>query len=289
MKKFGIDISHWQGNFDFNKAIAEGVEFAIIKGGGGDDGLYIDSKFTRNYNEAKAEGLLVGCYWFSKATSVSQAEKEAEFFYNNAIKGRQFELPIYMDVEHKQMLNLGKNTLTNIVKAFCEKLEGYGCFVGVYSSLSYFNSYMNDAELQPYAHWVAQWAKECTYKGDENVLGMWQFGGETNLIRTNKVAGVVCDQNYMFLDYPAIIKAAGLNGFEKTTQNIDSPKNEISVGDTVIMQKDGTIYGTSEKFADFVYSSILYVREINKNRVVVSTLKDGKVTGAVDIKYLKVV
>ena len=59
MKKFGIDISRWQGDFDFNKAVAEGVEFAIIKGGGGDAGLYTDAKFERNYREAKAKGLPV--------------------------------------------------------------------------------------------------------------------------------------------------------------------------------------------------------------------------------------
>ena len=46
---------------------------------------------------------------------------------------------------------------------------------------------------------------------------MWQFGGETNKIRTNKVAGVVCDQNYMLIDYPTKIKSAGLNGFKKTS------------------------------------------------------------------------
>ena len=49
MQQFGIDISKWQGNFDFNSAVNEGVTFAIIKGGGGDDGLYTDSKFKRNY------------------------------------------------------------------------------------------------------------------------------------------------------------------------------------------------------------------------------------------------
>ena len=46
MKEFGIDISRWQGDFDFQKAVAEGVKFAVIKGGGGDDGLYVDSKFS---------------------------------------------------------------------------------------------------------------------------------------------------------------------------------------------------------------------------------------------------
>ena len=39
-QKFGIDVSHWQGDFNFARAKSnEGVEFAIIKAGGGDAGL----------------------------------------------------------------------------------------------------------------------------------------------------------------------------------------------------------------------------------------------------------
>ena len=48
MQKFGIDISHWQGDFDFKKAKLEGVQYVILKCGGGDSGLYKDSKFERN-------------------------------------------------------------------------------------------------------------------------------------------------------------------------------------------------------------------------------------------------
>ena len=60
---------------------------------------------------------------------------------------------------------------------------------------------------------------------------MWQFGGETNKIRTNKVAGVTCDQNYAYKDYPAIIKNAGLNGFHKAgTKTVDEIAREVIDG-----------------------------------------------------------
>ena len=55
---------------------------------------------------------------------------------------------------------------------------------------------------------------------------MWQFGGETNKIRTNKVAGVVCDQNYAYKDYPTQIKNAGLNGFKKSQGTNTTPTEE---------------------------------------------------------------
>ena len=55
---------------------------------------------------------------------------------------------------------------------------------------------------------------------------MWQFGGETNLLRTKKIQGVssaCCDQNYCYKDYPTIIKNGGYNGYTKTTtSNVDT-------------------------------------------------------------------
>lgn len=220
MQKFGIDISYWQGNYNLNKAKAEGVEFVIIKGGGGDDGLYKDSKFENNYKKAKGLGLPVGTYWFSRAVSIDDAIKEAEFYYKKVLKGKQFELPIFIDVEAKMMLRLSKRKLTDVIKAWCNYLEGKGYYVGIYSSLSCFGSNMYDAELKRYAHWVAQWNKKLNYAGD---CGVWQFGGETNYIRSNKVAGQVTDQNYLLVDYPTIIKKKGLNGFSKTPTPAPTP------------------------------------------------------------------
>ena len=54
--------------------------------------------------------------------------------------------------------------------------------------------------------------------------GLWQFGGESNYIRSNKVAGVVTDQNYAFKDYPAIMKKHGLNGFTKEEVKKEEPQ-----------------------------------------------------------------
>ena len=214
MKQFGVDISRYQGNFDFSAAVREGVQFVIIKGGGADDGYYIDSKYERNYEEAKKLRLPVGVYWFSRALSAEDAIKEADYFYDHIVSGRQFELPVFIDVEHRRMLALDKSYLTTIVKTWCDKMEEKGCWAGIYSSLSAFRSEMDDDRLQDYTHWVAQWSSVCDYT--KTSLGFWQFGGETNVLRSNQVAGQVCDQDYMYRDFPAMIRAAGLNGYSKT-------------------------------------------------------------------------
>lgn len=62
--------------------------------------------------------------------------------------------------------------------------------------------------------------------------------------------------------------------------------DELKLGDTVKMQKNAPVYGTSKKFASWVYDKTLYVRSIDGNRIVVSTLKVGDITGSVDRKYL---
>lgn len=241
MKKFGIDISYWQGSFDLKAAKAEGVEFVIVKGGGGDDGLYVDSRFRRNYEAAKRLGLPVGVYWFSRATTVREAETEADYFYTNVLQGCQFELPVYMDVEHEAQLKLSKDALTAVVEAWCARLEAKGFWVGIYASWWTFSAHVNDSQLQRYAHWVAQWSEECSYKGNAGVFGMWQFGGERNAIRSTKICGQVVDQNYMYIDYPAKIKKAKKNGFGKET----TVKQDETT--TYTVQKDDTLWDIAEK------------------------------------------
>lgn len=226
--RFGIDISDAQGVFDWEKA--EEVTFAVLKGGGGNNGLYTNKQFQRNYDECLKRGIDVGCYWYSKALTVEQAEQEAAYFFNNCLAGRKFTLPVYMDVEHKDMLALGKDALTAIVLAFCEALERCGAWVGIYSSRAMFASYMHDEELARYAHWVAEWGETCRYDRD---FGMWQFGGEVNKLRDTKVAGVVCDQDYLLTDYPALLAMSGKNDFREVGKMTEQQLRQAVV-DTIL-------------------------------------------------------
>lgn len=189
--KWGIDVSRWQGNFNFEKAKAEGVEFAILKAGGGDAGLYKDGKFERNYAECQRLGIPVGVYFFGQAMDLPTAQKEADYFLG-LIAGKSFPMGVWYDVEAK-MLNAA--SLSTIVNAFVLRVisSGYSC--GVYASESTFKGKLKTLNVK---RWVARWTKtkpsiDCD---------IWQFGGETNLIRSNKVAGVVCDQNYLMIDIP---------------------------------------------------------------------------------------
>lgn len=301
MKKFGIDISRWQGDFNFDAAVKEGVEFVIVKGGGGDDGLYVDSKFDRNYKEAKKRKLPVGVYWFSKALSVAEAKKEAEYFVTNVLKGRQFELPVYFDVETSDQARLGKKALTDITLAWLNAVQSEGYWVGVYSYVSFFNDYLDDSRLQGFAHWVAEWSKECSYEGKEGVLGMWQFGGEKNAIRSTQIAGQTVDQDYMLLDYPQMIKSKGLNGFPKqTTQTASKPaekpatpkkKSVTTIAKEVIAGKWGNGAERKAKLEAAGYSyedvqkKVEALLEAEKPKEIVHTVVKGDSMWAIAEKY----
>lgn len=306
-KKIGIDISFWQGNYNLAQAKKEGVQFVILKAGGSDGGYYKDPKFERNYKEAKAQGLPVGAYYFCTLTSVNDAKNEAKQFLN-CLKGKQYELPVYVDVEHKCSKKVGKKVLTDSIIEFCKIMEKNGYFVGIYSSKSYFDTWMDDSRLKNYQHWVAQWDKSCTYK-NKDIMGMWQFGGETNKIRNKKIAGQTVDQDYMYEDFPTIIKNGGYNGFEKPKKQevkkeepkveivtkVETPKVEVkveepkkvvtyyakcsskykSIVDALNSIKTGSSYASRLKIAT-KNKIIPYVGSASQNTKMLNLLKQGK-------------
>lgn len=217
MQKFGIDLSKWQGDFDIAKAKRDsGIEFTIIKCGGGDDGLYRDSQFENTYRKCETSGVDKGTYFYGCALTMEQAEKEANYILG-LINGKKFEYPIFYDVEG-DMLKLDKRLLTDIVKRVCSIIEGQGYWVGIYASLSTFEDEVYDNELAKYSHWVARWGtvKPTLSKGGETQ--MWQFGGETNKLRSVYINGVIVDQNYCYVDFPSKIKSACRNGYTKPVQ-----------------------------------------------------------------------
>ena len=128
--------------------------------------------------------------------------------YENCLKGKQFEFPIYIDVEENRHQQVGKTFVTSAIKGFCETLEKLGYYVGIYANLNYFNNYINTPALSMYDKWFAYWKNDINKPsfpyGD---YGLWQRSSD------GKVAGFRVDLNIAYKDYPTIIKNAKLNGF----------------------------------------------------------------------------
>ena len=193
----GIDISRWQKGFNLQNAINEGFNTVILKAGGADCGRYKDGQFDNFYVQAKSLNMPVGAYYFGQAFSVEQAIAEANHFIS-LLQGKDIK-NVFYDVEAK-MLNQGYTHLTNIIKAFCDTVNKAGYVCGVYTSESHFNNRFNDAELN-YIHWVARYAKSAPKLKSGRAVDIWQYGGEVNYLHSNKIAGTVVDQDYIYMNF----------------------------------------------------------------------------------------
>ena len=222
-KKFGVDISVWQKRINFETLKSEGVEFVIARAMYGNAK---DTEFESNYFKAQSSKMAFGCYQWGRASNPAQAREEAQILYEECLKGKKFEYPIYYDVEDSIMMKLGVQELTEVIKAWAEYLEDRGYFVGVYMNQSAFNNEVNGEELKKlYSQWRAYWTTE----NNKPECDLWQFGGETNLIRSNVIAGYICDQDYAYIDFENIIRQKGLNGYgAELTRKVLKTNEEIA-------------------------------------------------------------
>lgn len=229
MKK-GIDVSYAQGNINWKqiKNVGE-VEFAIIRAGYGKLTSQKDSQFENNYKGCKENGIPCGVYWYSYAKTEREAEQEAKALLE-VIKGKQFELPIYYDVEEKSQFALGREKVSAIIRKFLDTVEKAGYWVGLYSSTSILNTHIADDIKTRYAIWVAHWGvSKPTYKGQ---YGVWQYGVKKGYGGYN---GSI-DVDYMYFDYEKAIKENGLNGYKVSAskpntekENTETVKAEITI------------------------------------------------------------
>ena len=212
----GLDISSYQDGISFDAIKNNGIDFLILRAGftGWGTGVNYnrDRCFEVFYHKAKQYNIPVGAYWYSCANNYEKGVAEARFMYENCLKGKQFEFPIYIDVEEDRHQKVGKTFVTSAIKGFCETLEKLGYYVGIYANLNYFNNYIDTPALSMYDKWFAYWKKDLNKPsfpyGD---YGLWQNSSD------GYVAGQRVDTNIAYKDYSTIIKNAKLNGF---TDNI---------------------------------------------------------------------
>ena len=239
----GLDISSYQSGINFDAIKSAGIEFLILRAGftGWGTGVNYnkDKCFEHFYNQSKSHNIPVGAYWYSCANTYAKGIAEARYMYENCLKGKQFEFPIYIDVEdtHHQVNN--KRGVTDAIIGFCEYLENLGYYVGIYASdISGFKDKMYINELTAYDKWVAHYGSEPKYV---KKYGMWQ---STSSGRINGYNGNL-DGDVAYKDYSSIMKNIGLNGFPKSSAN---KSNEIvytvKSGDTLssIAKRYNTTY-----------------------------------------------
>ena len=239
----GIDVSRWQGTINWKAVKESGIDFVIIKAGGSDAGFYTDSKFEQNYAGAKTVGIPVGAYYFVGSTCLNKScgEADAKRFID-ILKGKQFERPVYIDIETTP--TNAKAGATEATIAFCETMEKAGYYCGIYASdNSGFKARLEINRLTPYDKWVAIYGSEPKYVKE---YGMWQ---SSSTGRVNGINGNV-DMNVAYKDYPFIIKKAGLNGFEKQITET-KPAEEVEKGPKMYKKGVATLITKNFKSTEF--------------------------------------
>lgn len=204
---YGIDVSVYQGNIDWKEVKESGVEFAIIRAGYGKHISQEDKYFDQNMKNAKAAGIDCGAYWFSYATTPEAAELEADVFYE-VIKDYKFEYPVFFDYETNAQYKLTPEESTEIIEAFCKRMESYGYYVSLCSYVNFLNTRIEPEVFNTYDAWIAHYNVQVP--NFQYSHGMWQYSC------TGKVSGVDTDVdlNYAYYNYPKIMKDMKLNGFE---------------------------------------------------------------------------
>lgn len=278
MSKFGIDTSRWQGDFDFAQARdSEGIEFAIIKAGGADDGLYKDREFENSYNKLNEAGIHKGAYFFGNALSIDEAVNEARYFAQ-LLAGKSFCYPVFYDVEAAMVTG---NDITDIIMAFLDEMRNAGYSnVGLYSYENCINNYVDISRVKDsgYAVWVAKYSSF-----EPNIASnydIWQFGGGVNFLRDTQINGQTVDQNYCYTDFceEHVIDEVTVPDYQPVSSGT------FHKGDTVRVV-NAVQYDNSGSFA--TYYDEYTVISVSGSRVVIGI--DGVVTAAVHEDNLSLV
>lgn len=175
---FGIDVSKWNKEIDWESVKAAGVDFVIIRCGyrGSKTGALVeDPYFKKNIEGAEAAGLKVGIYFFTQATSQVEAVEEASMALMLS-RNYKLALPIFIDTEGAggtgRADGLDVNTRTAVCEAFCRTIENSGFNAGVYASKNWFTHNLTAENLSDYTIWLAQYSREATYEGRYD---LWQY------------------------------------------------------------------------------------------------------------------
>ncbi|RGM21806.1 hypothetical protein DXC23_01715 [Eubacterium sp. OM08-24] len=187
-----VDLSEWNGDIDFNKVKKSGVTCVILRAGYGKDDNQEDNKFNEYYRQAKNAGLNVGAYWYSYATTIDAAKAEVRNCMKT-IRGKEFDLQVFLDVEEYRQAVLPRRTLTDIISTFCDGIKGYGFDVGMYSAKSMLvDSAYPDELASKYLIWMA--APNNSYNELPSFVDIHQYSWTGNVDGISEKV----DMNYIY-------------------------------------------------------------------------------------------
>lgn len=202
----GIDVSQHNGEIEWDR-VSKATDFAFVRAGYrgyGNGTLAEDSRLHENLQNAEKNNILTGVYFYSQATTVEEAEEEADYVLE-LISPYNIKLPIFIDYEYPydaegqhtgRLYNadLSGREAANVINAFCRKIISAGYNAGVYSSSSVYNFDIKTSALDKNIFvWVADYNSSVTYLGRYDI---WQY---TKNGSCDGVNSKYTDLNYWYL------------------------------------------------------------------------------------------
>lgn len=198
--KFGIDVSKWNKEIDWDKVKQAGVEYAIIRCGyrGSSTGALVeDPYFEQNIRGAAAAGIPVGVYFFTQAVNEVEAIEEASMVIS-LCSGFDLQYPVFIDTEgaggNGRADGLDVETRTKVCEAFGNTVRNAGYNPGVYASRNWYNEKLEAGRLEgSHVIWLAEYRKDPLYQGEYQ---MWQYSSKGSI---DGIEGRV-DMNISYLE-----------------------------------------------------------------------------------------
>ena len=150
----GIDVAKWQGAIDWLKVKASGIAFAILKVTNKSN--QVEGAFEQNYAGASAAGLIIGVYRYVYAKTIEAAMAEANAIVA-VLSGRKVPYRVWLDMEDASIRGVGREMLTQIIRAEANVLINAGFSVGIYCNKDWYDNVLNVAELQDFPFWIARY------------------------------------------------------------------------------------------------------------------------------------
>ena len=227
----GIDVSRWQEEINWSQVAKDDISFVML--GTRSKGA-VDPYFHKNIQNAATNGIKVGVYIYSLATTTDMAVQEADFVLN-LINDYPISYPVAFDMEDSTQGNLSKSELAAIANAFCKRISQAGYYPIIYANENWLKNKLDMSQMN-YPVWVARYSARPTYQNPV----MWQAtsSGSVNGIKTR------VDIDFQFKDFSSVIPAdtwRTINGKRYYYANYQKQKNAWAKDgdDWYYMDKDG--------------------------------------------------
>jgi len=227
----GCDVSHWQGEVDWQKVKLGGVRFVYIKATEGT--TFIDPLFETNVEEAKKAGLYVGAYHFARFGSKQEAISEARHFFS-ATKPYTLNLPHVLDLETDQGLDAKSLSLNAFL--FLETLQTLTHVKPMlYSSTQFIKAHLT-ASLKNYPLWIAHYGR--VQPGENDIWDKWTVFQYTNKGELSGIKGDVDLNEWVAADFHRLT-----SGDKRKKPTVTLPQNkEVTLSRAYKIQKGDTFW-----------------------------------------------